>query len=79
MEMEESSFYGGPPPPPPGAGAIAAQILTGILQQSARDQEAARYFTRTKVSLEILILEKMFVGGVGNQVDKFICVGEKYK
>ena len=43
MEVDESSFYGGPPPPPPGAGAIAPQILTGILQQSARDQEAARY------------------------------------
>ena len=41
--MEEASFYGGPPPPPPGAGAIAAQLLTSILQQTARDQEAARY------------------------------------
>ena len=42
MVMEESSYYGGAPPPP-GSGAIAAQILTGILQQSAMAQEAARY------------------------------------
>ena len=43
MEVDESSFYGGPPPPPPGAGAIAAQIMTSMLQQAERDQEAARY------------------------------------
>ena len=43
MLMEEASFYGGPPPPPPGASALAAQLLTNILQQTARDQEAARY------------------------------------
>jgi len=43
MVTEESSYYGGPPPPPPGASALAAQLLTNILQQTARDQEAARY------------------------------------
>ena len=43
MVMEESSYYGGPPPPPPGAGAIAAQLLTSMLQQTAMAQEAARY------------------------------------
>ncbi len=44
MAMEESSYYGGhPPPPPPGASAIAAQLLTSMLQQTAMAQEAARH------------------------------------
>jgi len=42
MELEDMSYYDGPSPPLPGAGAIAAQIMTGILQQTALAQQAAQ-------------------------------------
>ena len=43
MDVDDSYYYDGPSPPPPGTGAIAAQIMTGMLQQTAMAQEAARY------------------------------------
>ena len=43
MEVDDSYYYYGPSPPPPGAGAVAAQVMTSVLQQTAMAQEAARY------------------------------------
>ena len=43
MEMEDGAFYGGPPPPPPGAGEVAAQPLTNLLQQNAMAQNTAQW------------------------------------
>ena len=41
MEVSDSYYYGGPPPPP-SAGAVAAQIATSMLQQTAMVQHAAQ-------------------------------------
>ena len=43
LEVDDSYYYDGPSPAPPGVGAIAAQVMTGVLQQTAQAQEAARY------------------------------------
>ena len=43
MELEDRTYYDGPSPPPPGAGAVAAQIMTSMLQQTALAQQEAHY------------------------------------
>ena len=44
MELEDTgNYYDGPLPPSPGVGAVAAQIMRSMLQQTALAQQAAHY------------------------------------